>query len=214
MGHFVVSFKSLPRTKPVWPKLKLTDQYKKTLKFHMWLHVLSFSLTNYSLSFPAGLFVGHVGVVTNLFHFNLVPYGGSRQDKILMKEPDSVVTLQTGFDRRDTAEQVHQHQHPFPSTDQDETPWLLFSVRPGSERVTIITINATTLIFIVTTAIVDTSFLFSLQFPLKTKPCWVYFGLTSSRERLRYEVSYHFMLFCFLEQICLALETVPGGNTG
>lgn len=67
-------------------------------------------LTYDPLSFLASVAVGHIGLVTNLFQFDLVVHSGSRQDKVLMEEPDPVVTLQTALGCRDTAQQGHQHQ--------------------------------------------------------------------------------------------------------
>lgn len=52
-------------------------------------------------------------MVTDFFQFNLVNYGGSGQDEVLVQVPDLMVTLQTGFDCRDTAEQVEKQQHLF-----------------------------------------------------------------------------------------------------
>lgn len=66
-------------------------------------------------SLLASVPVGHIGIVTNLFQFNLVVYRGSRQDKVFMKEPDPAVTLQTALCCRDTAEQGYQYQQHLPS---------------------------------------------------------------------------------------------------
>lgn len=71
-------------------------------------------LTDYSLALPTGILVGGVGMITDLFQFNLVCNGRGGQDKVLVQVPDPAVTLQTGFDSRDTAEQVQKHQHHFP----------------------------------------------------------------------------------------------------
>lgn len=70
-------------------------------------------LTDDPLSLQTGVFVGGVGMVTDLFQFNLVSYGGGRQDKVLVQVPDPTVTLQAAFDSRDTAEQVAKPQHLF-----------------------------------------------------------------------------------------------------
>lgn len=45
---------------------------------------IELDLTNDPLSFPAGLSVGHIGMVTYLFHFYLVVHCRSRQDEVLM----------------------------------------------------------------------------------------------------------------------------------
>lgn len=68
-------------------------------------------LTDYSLALLTGIFVGAVGMVTDLFQFNLVSYGWGGQDKVLVHAPDSAITLQTGFDSRDTAEEVQKQHH-------------------------------------------------------------------------------------------------------
>lgn len=60
------------------------------------------------------IFVGGVGMVTDLFQFNLVSYGWGGQDKALVHAPDLGFTLQTGFDSRDTGEHEQKHQHHFP----------------------------------------------------------------------------------------------------
>lgn len=70
-------------------------------------------LTDYPLSLQTGVFVGGVGMVTDLFQFNLVSYGGGRQDEVVVQVPDPPVTLQAAFDSRDTAEQEEKPQHLF-----------------------------------------------------------------------------------------------------
>lgn len=70
-------------------------------------------LTDYPLSLHTGVFVGGVGMVTDLFQFNLVSYGGRRQDEVVVQVPDPPVTLQAAFDSRDAAEQVEKPQHHF-----------------------------------------------------------------------------------------------------
>lgn len=76
-------------------------------------HSYAFSdctLTNDSLPLPARLSVGLVGIVTNFFQLYLVFHRGSRQGKVLVKEPDFAVALQTGFCWANTAEQRDQYQ--------------------------------------------------------------------------------------------------------
>jgi len=71
--------------------------------------------TNDPLSLLAGLSVGHIGMVTNHFHFNLINHNGGSQYEVLMQEPDGAVTLQAGPCCWDTAEQGHQDQLHLPS---------------------------------------------------------------------------------------------------
>jgi len=93
-------------------------------------------LTDDSPSLPAGLLVGHISMVADLFQFDLVVHGGSGQGEVLEQEPDLAVTLQTGLGCRDTAEQGHQQQqHPTPA--QRPAPRLLKA--PGTESSNIVT---------------------------------------------------------------------------
>lgn len=71
-------------------------------------------LTDYSRALLTDIAVGGVGMVTDPFQLDLVSYGWGRQDKVLVQPPDPAITLQTGFNSRDTAEQVQKHQHYFP----------------------------------------------------------------------------------------------------
>lgn len=52
-------------------------------------------------------------MVADLFQFNLVSYGGGRQEEVVVQPPDPTVTLQAAFDSRDAAEQEAKPQHLF-----------------------------------------------------------------------------------------------------